>query len=374
MSRVRLTYFVQAADFAGGEQVLAALLDHLPRDEFEPTCICTGHRTLAALERRLQRPDVELVYFDMGPHPSVWKTVRPLSHLLRSLRPDIVHCSGIDQYAGSYAILASRLIRVPIVLGTIHTAGPHPQRTPLAKLFAWTVDHLLDAVILVSQYCRTPVLRDRHLAPTKLTVIHNGVDLPPPRREPPGSGPRTAGRERRTVIGSAGQLIPHKSYDTLLKAAQLLTQRHDVHVTVFGEGPDRERLEKLARELDLSERIQLPGWQEDIYSALRLLDVFVLPSINESAGLVLLEAMACELPVVATRVGGIPEYVADGETGLLIPPRDPGALAQAIASLILDPAKRAAFGRAGRQRVEAHFTAERMMAQTARLYRRLLKG
>ena len=371
---IHLVFYTEAQAFAGGERVLSLLLNGLSTKLFKITCVCTSRKTMMELQRRRSRADLDFILFEESGRPSVWRTVVPLARLLAHLGPDILHCNSIDCYAGAYAIFAGQLARVPIMVGTIHTAGPHPQRTPLEKLFGWTVDHLLDAVILVSEYCRTPVLRDRHLGPTKLTVIHDGIDLPPPSPEPPGGAPRTAGSERPIIIGSAGQLIPHKSYDTLLKAAQFLAQQHDVHVTVFGEGRDRERLEKLARELDLSERIHLPGWQEDIYSALRLLDVFVLPSINESAGLVLLEAMACGLPVVATRVGGIPEYVADGETGLLVPPRDPGALAEAIASLIVDPAKRAAFGRAGRQRVEAHFTAERMVAETARLYRQLLEG
>ena len=371
---IRLVFYTEAQAFGGGERILSLLLNGLSAKSFKITCICTSRKTMMELQRRQSRADVDFILFEESGRPSLWRTVVPLTRLLAHLGPDILHCNSIDCYAGAYAIFAGRLARVPVIVGTIHTAGPHPQHTPLDKLFAWTVDHLLDAVVLVSEYCRTPVLRDRHLGPTKLTVIHNGINLPPPRPERAGSGPRTAASERPTVIGSAGQLIPHKGYDTLLKAAQLLAQQHDIHVAVFGEGPDRQRLEELARELDLSERIHLPGWQEDISSALRPLDLFVLPSINESAGLVLLEAMACELPVVATRVGGIPEYVAEGETGLLVPPGDPGALAEAIASLIVDPAKRAAFGRAGRQRVEAHFTAERMVAQTAALYRKLIKG
>jgi len=371
--RLRLVLYTDATGFAGGEQVLALLLDHLPADQFEASCICTSKHTLEALQRRLQRQDVSLVSFDMGSRPSILRTVWPLSRLLRSLDPDIVHCNGIDQYAGSYAIMAARLVRVPVVVGTVHTSGPHPQRTWPARVFGWVVDHCLDAAILVSDYCREPVLRDRHFRPAQLTVIRNGIALPTAGhfvRE--SHGPSDISGGAPVVIGSAGALIARKSFGTLLRASELLAAKHDIHVIIYGEGPERGRLESLSQQCGLSDRVELPGWRDDIYSALEALDIFVLPSLNESAGLVLLEAMACGLPVVATRVGGIPEYVAEGETGLLVPPRDPQALAAAIESLIVDPARREALGRAGRRRVEERFTAERMVAQTVQLYRRLL--
>ena len=372
---IRLLFYSQAEALAGGERILSELLRRLPEDRYEVACVCTSLEMMTSLQRGQDSDDVRFLLFDQGSRPSVWRTVLPLARLMARFKPDIIHCNGIDQYGCAYAILAGRLIRTPVVIGTVHTAGPHPQRKLPDKLFAWVIDRMLDAAILVSNYCRIPVLRDRHLDANDLIVIHNGVDL--------GNSPATGRhyhrssyevRGRPIIIGSAGQLIAHKGFATLLEAAHLLSQEHDLEVRIFGEGPDWKRLDQLIQEINMTGRFHLCGWSKDIYDALQTLDIFVLPSSNESAGLVILEAMACALPVVATNVGGIPEYVADSETGLLVPTGNSPALAEAIATLIVAPDKRKSLGLAGRERVERLFNVERMVSETDQLYRSLLRA
>ena len=369
---IHLVFYTEAQAFAGGERILSLLLNGLPARLFKITCICTSRKMMMELQRRRSRADVDFILFEESGRPSLWRTVVPLARLLAHLGPDILHCNSIDCYAGAYAIFAGQLARVPVMVGTIHTAGPHPHYSWPDKLFAYSVDHLLRSVILVSEYCRVPVLRDRYLTPDKLSVVRNGIPLP---ASPPAAGTlkRSSWSARVIRIGSAGEMIPRKSFATMIEALSYLSDvNSEISLTVFGDGPDREHLEQLVRERNLEGVVNFPGWHVDIYAALRGLDIFVLPSLNESAGLVLLEAMACSLPVIATNVGGIPEYVADGQTGMLVPPQNPEALARSLQVLIADPEKRAAMGQAGRQRVERFFTAERMVAETAQLYRQLL--
>jgi glycosyltransferase involved in cell wall biosynthesis len=168
-------------------------------------------------------------------------------------------------------------------------------------------------------------------------------------------------------------LIPRKSFDTLLQAAALLKARDGLRFAIFGDGPERTRLLALSRQLGIADMVQFAGWQEDIVPSLLGLDVFVLPSSSEAFGLVIAEAMACALPVVATKVGGIPEIVRHGETGLLVPPKDPAALAEAIWTLANSLSLRVALGRAGRRRAVRHFSADRMVEQTALHYHNLLR-
>jgi glycosyltransferase involved in cell wall biosynthesis len=185
-------------------------------------------------------------------------------------------------------------------------------------------------------------------------VVYPGVSVPPLRPRPLNDP---------IVVGYAGRLVALKGVDVLLRAAASLP---NLRVEVVGDGPERARLESIGR------RARFLGWQTGLDDLLAGWDLFALPSREEAFGIAALEAMAASLPVVATRVGGLPELVEDGLTGLLVPPDDPAALAAAIARLAADSALRARLGEAGRARAATHFPVERMVASVAALYDQLL--
>jgi L-malate glycosyltransferase len=141
---------------------------------------------------------------------------------------------------------------------------------------------------------------------------------------------------------------------------------------ILGEGELRDELLHDVRELGLERHVLLPGFRRDVLSLLKTFDLFVMPSITEGLGTSLLDAMACERPIVASRVGGIPEVVVDGVTGLLVPPRDADSLAEAIVRLLEDRALAAQLAAAGLARVHQHFTVDRMVDETLDVYRRAL--
>jgi glycosyltransferase involved in cell wall biosynthesis len=164
-------------------------------------------------------------------------------------------------------------------------------------------------------------------------------------------------------------LRAEKGHDTLLAAVPRILARHPgASVTLVGDGPRREALETLARALGVSAAVHFLGECRDVAPVLAGHDLFVLPSRSEAFPNALIEAMATALPVVATSVGGIPEVVRSGENGLLVPPDDPPALADAIVALMDDPARAAALGRAARADVERHYTIDRMVEQFEQLY------
>jgi glycosyltransferase involved in cell wall biosynthesis len=173
----------------------------------------------------------------------------------------------------------------------------------------------------------------------------------------------TRAADGRLVVGSLGRLDGQKAYDVLLRAAARLP---DVDVEVVGDGADRDALLALAETLGTADRVRLPGWSDAARSALARFDVFCLPSRVEGFPLSIVEAMLAGLPVVATRVGGVPEAVADGKTGLLVPAGDVEALTDAL-SRLRDPGLRSSLGAAGRARAAADLTSEAM----ARSYERL---
>jgi len=175
------------------------------------------------------------------------------------------------------------------------------------------------------------------------------------------------------LVGTVARLTEQKGIATLLRAMKLLVSRDARYRCVIaGEGEDEARLKALCRELGLEKRVRFAGHRSDIPALLEALDVFVLPSLWEGFGIVLLEAMALDCPLVASCTGGIPEVVEDGATGLLVPPGRPEALATAVHGLIQDEGLRRTLVRTARQALDHRFSADRMAQETAALYDEVL--
>ena len=174
------------------------------------------------------------------------------------------------------------------------------------------------------------------------------------------------------VVGNVAALVPHKGQRYLIEAAHLVVQKiPDARFVILGEVELREHLEHLVREHHLEKHVLLPGFRTDVIGCIKGFDLFVMSSVTEGLGTSLLDAMACRKAIVGTRAGGIPEVVDEGRTGLLVEPRDPHQLADAILRLIQDEAMRKRMAEAGYARVRERFTVERMVADTAAVYSRL---
>jgi glycosyltransferase involved in cell wall biosynthesis len=215
------------------------------------------------------------------------------------------------------------------------------------------------------------------VSPEKVVTIYNGVDA----ENFSTSGTRTTGQVLQPfgiptdvpLVGSVGRFRPQKGYaDLLVAMKQVKENAPTARLLLVGDAELQADLEAKAMSLGLDEVVTFAGVRTDVPEILTALDVFVLASLWEGMPNAILEAMAAGLPVVATAVGGTPEVVVDGVTGLLVPPRDPTALAQAITRLLDDPDLRQRMGRAGRERVLQHFSVEQMVKRTQTLYEQLL--
>lgn len=231
----------------------------------------------------------------------------------------------------------------------------------------WTVG-LATHVLAVSERVAEYAAREFRIPPDRLTTIWNGVDLDhfrPIRRDASAGAP---------VVGCTARLHPENDQATLLRAISTVGRRWpDVQLLLVGRGPEEERLKQLGEALGILAHIRFVGEQPDVAPFLQQMDLYVQPSVVAGMPNSVLEAMAAGLPVVATAVGGIPEVVVEGETGLLVPPRDSAALANAMLKLLVDGGLAEAFGRAGRARVEAHFGEDRMREQLETLLDRLVQ-
>jgi glycosyltransferase involved in cell wall biosynthesis len=274
-----------------------------------------------------------------------------LARSLRSLRPDVVHTHLV--HGDVYGALATGRARL---LSTKHNddrfrLGPFRYLERLLMRRA-------ARVIAITEALRRFTVERVGLPPEKVTTIPYGLD-DPPRAWAPTELELPAGK----IVLAIARLVEQKGIDVAVRAMAGL----DASLVVLGEGPERARLEALARDLNVT--LVLPGRVGDVASVLRRADVLVHPARWEGFGLALLEAMLAGLPVVASRVSSIPEIVADGETGVLVPPDDSAALAAALARVLDDPGR---YGAAGRARARAEFSVERMARRTVEVYERAL--
>lgn len=320
--------------------------------------------------------------------PSLVRAIRPhldlaalwaCHRLIRKGRFDLVHTH--TSKAGIVGRMAARLAGGCRVVHTPHGHVFYGYFGPfVTRLFVWAerlMARWTDALITL-----TDREAEEHLAlgvgrPGQFVTIFSGVPLPEgPASTPPGDLParrRALGLPPEgLLIGSVGRLDRVKGHATLVRAfAEVLPRHPGAHLILTGEGEERAAHETLAAGLGVSERVWFLGWRRDVAELLEVMDLFVLPSVNEGMGRAVVEAMAAGLAVVATRVGGVPQMVNDGVTGLLVPPEDPAQLATAIDRLLSRPEEREAMGRAGRSEAPS-FSAEAMCERTDALYRRLL--
>jgi glycosyltransferase involved in cell wall biosynthesis len=350
MARKRLLIAITLAETGGAQTYVAQLLPALT-ERYDVVVAAHGPGPLQAAAAAAGARFVPLrqVRRPIGPRDvaGLWELVR----LFRRERPDIVHLNSSK--LGALGRIAAAIARVPVRVFTVHgwSFAPHTgvsagayralERT-LAPL-AWTI------CVSEGDRARAPWLNGRAV------VIPNAVDV--------AALPRSHGNGHVPTVLSVGRLVLPKSFWVLREALERL-EPGSFRALVAGEGPQRSYLTGLPG-------LEVLGERDDVPQLLAGADVFVLSTLSEGMPISVLEAMAAGVPVVASAVGGIPEVVVDGETGLLVPPRDPDALAEALRTLLADPELRRRLGEAGRRRAQELFDVPRFRRDHLALYDRL---
>jgi glycosyltransferase involved in cell wall biosynthesis len=293
-----------------------------------------------------------------------------LARYLRRERVDVVHNYLLR--ANVVGSLAARLARVPVVL--VSKRGCH-ERRGLELLGARLGNRLADCVTANAEAVREFVHANERCPREKFVVIPSGIDTDRFRPLPSGDSKRRLGLDPNgPVVGAVTRMRVRKGVEELLRAVAEVRRTHPgVQTVVAGEVELDPALEALVSESGLGPSLHLLGRRSDMPEVLSAFDLFVLSSHDEGMSNALLEAMAMQLAVVATGVGGTGEVVRDGESGVLVPPRDPARLAAAIGDLLGKPERRQAMGRLGREIVERGFSAHAMVKEMEGLYDRLLR-
>ena len=331
-----------------------------------------GHRTMLVAHpggelRQRAREGLELIPLAPATEMDLAAAWR-LSRLIKQLKPDIVHAH--DSHGVAMAALAlsmsTQLAKPPLVAAS--RVDFHLRGTALSR---WKYRQV-DCFICVSRAIRDMLIADG-VPESRAVVVNEGIDLERVAAAPPARLHEELWLPHQApIVGNVAALVPHKGQKHLIEAAALVVRQvPDARFVIAGEGELRAALERQIKDHRLEKHVHLLGFRPDVLSLHKTFDVFVMSSVTEGLGTSLLDAMACGKPIVATSAGGIPEVVEDGISGLLVPPRDHGAMAAAIVRLLNDPPLRGRMGQAGLACAQSRFSAERMVTDTLRVYQRV---
>jgi glycosyltransferase involved in cell wall biosynthesis len=350
--RLRVAHVSWGLNMGGLEKLLVEFARHTDPTRFDLRFISLTERgTLAADLERLGWPVTALEEPD-GLRPGL---VLRLAQAFRKCGADVVHTH--DERPLLYGAAGARLARVRRI---IHTRHGQKARNSRRQVFLFRLAAgLADRVVCVSDDAAALTIREG-VSPKRIYTIRNGIDLARfAYTGPVASGP----------VVTVARLSPEKDVATLVRAAAIVVRESpSFRLEVAGNGVCMPALQGLTAELGLEEHVRFLGEVRDVPALLGRASLFVLPSVEEGISLTLLEAMARGLPVVATRIGGNPEVVAEGETGLIVPARDPETMAGAMLRFLGDAEGARRMGLAGRRRVERYFDVRRMVAAYEALY------
>jgi glycosyltransferase involved in cell wall biosynthesis len=343
--------------FRGSEQVLLDLVTNLDRDRVEPIVWCNG-AAMAEAARKAGVPTYQTpfeYYFDYSSprfDPRRYLSfVREGIAIVRKHDIKVLHANSAAPH--QWLLPVARSARVPVLA---HLHIDYRRRGRFVCLL-----HQADLIVGVSRQVTQDFLRDG-TPPERTRTIYNGIDFARLSAGQACSACHQLGiAPASLVITAAGSLVHRKGHDVLLRAFAQLPRDRDIRLVIAGDGPERAAYEALAGDLGVRPRVHFVGHAGRMADIYRASDIVALASRADAFGLVLAEAGYFRLPAVATKVGGIPEVIEDGVTGLLVPPDDPDALATAITRLINDPEQRLALGRAAKARVERLFGVGQMV-------------
>jgi glycosyltransferase involved in cell wall biosynthesis len=364
-----VVHFVDSDAFGGSEQSLLHLLAGLDRNRWTPVLL---HHPAAGLQQLVRGAQAAGMSVRSVPRITDRNFAWRLPELARALaqeRPAVFHAHLNWPLACKFGLLTARALRVPAIVGTAQLfveALVNQSVRVQQRIVAAAVDRYL----AVSSHVARRLAESLKIPDRKIRVVHNGID-PAPFEQTPGAwaAADTKREPHQPTVVTLARLSPQKGIDTLVTAAGLVPE---AKFLVVGDGPERTALEAQAESLGISSRVSFLGHRRDVPALLASADVFALPSLFEGLPLSVLEAMAAAKPVVASRIGGTDEAVVDGVTGILVPPSDPAALAQAIRTVLADPQLAARLGGAGRARVHEAFTTQAMVRGVEAVYDELL--
>lgn len=373
--RTKIVYLIGTLNIGGSQQQIIETAARLNRELFEPKLYCLFGG--GSLRSAINQYGIDVTVFGSNHHEQqtadqfLFRRSRQFFSLYRYLQqqqPDILHCYMYKPCI--YGGFAAKLAGNSLLITSRRCLGYFKETKPYYQSLENIVNRFTDGVLVNSEAIKQDVLQRERISPQKIHVVYNGVDIT--RYKPLDGTTRTFSRRKKRelgipeiapVVGMIANLFPYKGYQEFILAASEVHYRYP-EVTFLCVGKDcgiQQQLEQLVREHELQKHVIFTGEVQNISEILHCLDIQVSASHEEGFSNAILEGMASGNPIVATSVGGTPEAVLHNTTGLLVPPKDPSALAQAIILLLDNPELALSLGLKGRKRIEKHFSMESMI-------------
>lgn len=374
MERIKVLHVIGGGELGGAEMHILNLLTHMDRERFEVRLCCLFPEPFVQVARANGIATDAVVMR----HKLNIGIVDNLMEIIRGHQIDIVHTHGVR--ANLVGRLAAKLAGIKHIVTTVHSV----LEQDYPSFFARQVNRLMERITInsVERFVTVSDLLKQDLVghgipAVKITTIYNGVNLAAFRQE------RVTGDVRKDlgidpdvpVLGMIARFHPVKGHRFFLEAAKTISRvRPACRFLLVGSGQYRSEVEAMVKQLGLREQVIFTGYREDIVDVLHSLDILVISSLSEGFGLTAIEAMAMKVPVVATRVGGLPEIIKHGSNGILVPPAEGQAIAQAVLDLLANPEDSRAMAARAFEHVRENFSVEIMAKNTEQLYCSLMSG
>ncbi|MBU1151475.1 glycosyltransferase family 4 protein [Patescibacteria group bacterium] len=369
----KIIFYTDTPQSGGAELQMFLLAKFLNKDKYKPILVCGNSPELNTWCEKFQKEDIPVIRIETASKHST-KHYTTLKQIIKEEKPDLLHAHIWNPASCRYAYLAAKHTHTPMII-TEHDPFALPLLKNLIKKY---LIKPLQKIITVSKN-NANLLRKLYPAHSqKIEVIHNGIDTnwwqsqllrftEEDRKEIKTQ--LFHAKENTLIVTTIAELHERKGLKYLIQAIPSVVEKYpNTKFVIIGEGKERANLEKLVSKLKMEAHVSLIGRQSEIPKLLKASNIFVLPSLREAFGLVNAEAMISPLPVVASDVGGISEIVKNGETGILVEPKDSKGLTRGINQLIASPKLREKMAIAGFERVQKHFSADAMAKEYEKVY------
>jgi glycosyltransferase involved in cell wall biosynthesis len=369
---INVLYIIWSLDLGGAERVVINLAKGLDKDRFNPMVCCLNEQGKFADE--LEKEGIRVIALNKKSKLD-FTVINKLARIMKENNINVVntHLWG----ANFWGRIAAKLAKVPVIIATEHNEDTW--KLPFYFLFDNILSDWTDKIIAVSSSVKEFYV-SKGIPTDKIEVVYNGIDIKQG-QSPSGTVPVLHSakireefgiKEEETVLAVIGRLVPQKGHCYFLSALKELLKDHKIMALIVGSGPIEEELKQFSYNLGLNGNVIFTGLRRDIPDLLNnCIDILVMPSLREGLPLIALEAMSSGVPIIASKVGGIPELVIDGKTGLLVEPENHVALKEAIERLINDKGLRQQLIDNAKRKVEEEFCLDSMLSKTQNLYQEL---
>jgi len=366
--KINVIHLVEELTIGGLEKILTTIALNLDKKKYNVSVWCLKKGGFFANKLAKEGIDVKILHISTSRNPlSIYK----LYKLLKSHKFDIIHTHAYS--AGTIGRISAFLAGIPVIIS--HNQNVYDYYNRYYHFVEWLLSHITDGIICVSDIVKKFTNETQRINANKLITIHNGIDSVCSVDEKDTSGlKKELGIPiNYSVMGTIAQFSEKKGLGYLIKSASILLEhRKDINFLLVGKGALKEELKILCVNLKVEKNVIFAGERSDIPEILSLIDIFVLPSIREGLPLAVLEAMDCGKAIIATNVGGIPEVIKDGVSGILVSPKDPEALHSAMNELLDDRGKMEKMGYEGKKICGKNFSSKAMVDRVEELYDKLV--